>query len=187
MNKIIENLVIDLSHNPFNPELNFKCAVEYQKLNQTASAVSFYLRAAEFGLDTHKEIVYTSLLKIAECFKDQKDRQWNVTNYLLHAISYLPNRPEAYLLMSQYFENEAQWQECYTWAQMGINADHTLKILPIDVGYDGLYSLEFQKAVSGWWIGKKEESRLLFEKINKYEYISNRYKTAISNNLERIK
>ena len=187
MNKTIENLVVDLSHSPFNPELNFKCAVEYQKLNQTASAVSFYLRAAEFGVDTHKEIVYASLLKIAECFNNQKDRQWNVTNYLLHAVSYLPERPEAYFLYSQYYEKESQWQECYTWAQMGLSANHSLKPLPTNVGYDGYCSLEFQKAVSGWWIGKKDESRFLFQKLQKYENIPTAYKNAIESNLERIK
>lgn len=186
MNKTIEDLVVKLSHSPFDPELNFACAVEYQKLNQTASAVSFYLRAAEFGVDTHKEIVYTSLLKIAECFNDQKDRQWNVTNYLLHAISYLPERPEAYLLMSQYFEKDAQWQECYTWAQMGIAAKHNLTKLPADIGYYGFYCLEFQKAISGWWIGRKDESKMLLQKLDKYENILPLYKNAVKSNLERV-
>lgn len=187
MNKTIEDLVVQLSHNSFSPELNFKCAVEYQKLNQTASAVSFYLRAAEFGVDTHKDIVYTSLLKIAECFKDQKDRQWNVTNYLLHAISYLPERPEAYFLISQYYERESQWQECYTWAQIGINANHQLNHLPADIGYHGYYCLEFQKAIAGWWIGRKNESKMIFEKLNKMENIANSYRAAITANLEKIK
>lgn len=186
MNKTIEDLVVKLSHDPFNPDLNFKCAIEYQNLNQTASAVSFYLRAAEFGLDTHKNITYTSLLKIAECFKDQKDRQWNVTNYLLHAISFMPERPEAYFLISQYFERESQWQECYTWAQIGINVKHDLEPLPANLGYYGFYCLEFQKAVAGWWIGRKEESKLLFEKLGKYEYISEVYLNAIKSNLGRI-
>lgn len=186
MNKTIEDLVVKLSHSPFDPELNFACAVEYQKLNQTASAVSFYLRAAEFGVDTHKEVVYTSLLKIAECFKDQKDRQWNVTNYLLHAVSYLPERPEAYFLMSQYYERENQWQECYTWSQMGISAKHNLIKLPADVGYYGFYCLEFQKAISGWWIGRKDESKILLQKLDKYENILPLYKNIVKSNLERI-
>jgi hypothetical protein len=186
MNKIIEDLVVDLSTDPFNPELNFKCAVEYQNLNQTASAVSFYLRAAEFGIDTHKEIVYTSLLKIAECFNDQKDRQWNVTNYLLHAVAYMPERPEAYFLMSQYFDRLGEWQECYTWASMGIVAKHNLPALPANVNYEGFYSLEFEKAVSAWWIGRKEESKLLFEKVKKVEYLSEKYKSAIEHNLQKV-
>lgn len=187
MNEKIENLVVQLSTDPFNPKLNFDCAVEYQNLNQTASAVSFYLRAAEFGADTHKEIVYASLLKMAECFSDQKDRQWNVTNYLLHAVAYLPERPEGYFLMARYFEQNASWQESYTWSSMGINANHTLPALPVYVGYDGFYCLEFEKAVTGWWIGKKDESKMLFEKLLKLEYISQKYINAINYNLEKIK
>lgn len=186
MNEIIEKLVVELSTDPFNPELNFKCAVEYQKLNQTASAVSFYLRAAEFGYDTHKNIVYTSLLKIAECFNDQSDRQWNVTNYLLHAVAYLPERPEGYFLMAQYLDRTAQWQECYTWAQMGINAKHNLDALPEKVGYEGFYCLEFEKAIAGWWTGRKDESKILFEKILQLEYVTDVYKESIKYNLKQI-
>ena len=61
--KNIENLIIELSKDPFNPEINFKCAVEYEKLNQTASAVSFYLRCAEYGYEDVEanEYVYASL------------------------------------------------------------------------------------------------------------------------------
>lgn len=186
MNETIEKLVVELSTAPFDPELNFKCAVEYQRLNQTASAVSFYLRAAEFGIDTHKDIVYTSLLKIAECFNDQKDRQWNVTNYLLHAVAYLPERPEAYFLISQYYDRAGEWQECYTWAKMGINARHDLPKLPTDTAYEGFYCLDFERAVSSWWIGRKDESKMLFEKLQKIENISNKYKEAIKYNLEKV-
>jgi hypothetical protein len=50
----IEELVVGLSHDPFNPDLNFAVAVEYEKQNQTASAVSFYLRTAEYGEITHQ-------------------------------------------------------------------------------------------------------------------------------------
>jgi len=78
-------------------------------------------------------------------------------------------------------------EECYTWAQMGINANHILNNLPADVGYEHFYCLEFQKAVAGWWIGRKDESKYLFEKLKKYENISIKYKNAIDNNLERIK
>ena len=39
----IEALVKDLSSNPLDPEKNFNVAIEYEKLNQTASAVSFIL------------------------------------------------------------------------------------------------------------------------------------------------
>lgn len=182
----IENLVVELSKDSFNPVLNFNCAVEYEKLNQGASAVSFYLRAAEYGVNTHREIVYASLLKISKCFDNQKDRQWNVTNYILHALAYAPERPEAYLLMSKYFERDKAWQECYTWAEMGLNANSKVPNLPVDVGYPGKYSLLFQKAVSSWWIGRREESKNTFiDLLDNYE-MSQEYISSCLYNLEKI-
>lgn len=185
MNEKIESLVVELSMNPFSPELNFACAVEYQRLNQSASAVSFYLRAAEYGYDNSPEIVYSSLLKMAECFNDQNDRSYTVTNCLLQAIAYLPNRPEAYFLMSVYYEQVKQWQECYTFSQLGIEASkNLLSSLPVNVGYDGEYCLTFHKAVSGWWIGRKEESINLFNYILSIPKILPVYKNAIESNLK---
>jgi hypothetical protein len=181
--KKIEDLIVRLSSDPYNPEINFECAVEYEKLNQSASAVSFYLRAAEYGYGTHRTITYNSLLKIARCFDNQSDRVWNVSNYILHAVAYEPDRPEAYFMMSQFHEKKKDWQEAYTWAEMGLSKkeyDH----LPADIGYYGKYCLEFEKAVSGWWIGRSTESNFILNKL-KDLYIKEEYKNAIKYNLER--
>lgn len=182
--KNIENYVIELSKDPFNPELNFKCAAEYEKLNQTASAVSFYLRCAEYGYQTHKNITYNSLLRISRCFEDQKDRQWNVSNYIYHALTVDPNRPEAYFMASQFHEISGNWQESYTWACIGLTKQKYEPLL-VDVGYEGIYCLEFQKAVSGWWIGQQKESNEIFNRLLSQD-ISEKYKLAIENNLKRI-
>jgi hypothetical protein len=188
MNKTIESLVVNLSSDPFNPELNFLCATEYQKLKQTASAVSFYLRTAEYGLDTHKDIAYASLLKIAECFDDQKDRQFNVTNYLLHAISYMPQRPEAWYLLSVFHERSGNWQESYSFANVGLMyADVNNTVLAGNVNYPGKYALLFQKYVAAWWIGRKDESIAgLTNLLDKYDMQEN-FINACIGNLERIK
>ena len=53
----IEDLVVELSKDPFNPELNFKCAVEYKKLNQTASAVSFFTAASFLAYGNNLTVV----------------------------------------------------------------------------------------------------------------------------------
>ncbi len=180
----IEDLVIELSVDPFNPELNFKCAIEYQNINQTASAVSFYLRAAEYGVDTHPDIAYTSLLLMANCFADQNDRVNTVTNCILQAIAHIPQRPEAYFLMSQFYERQASWQECYTWAEIGLSMSE-YDPLPADVGYNGRYVLEFEKSVSAWWIGRKEEAVSILNDLNNKD-MSEEYKNAVRFNLERI-
>jgi len=179
----IEELVIELSTDPFNPELNFKCAVEYQSINQTASAVSFYLRAAEYGAGTHPVIVYNSLLRMAGCFADQNDRVNTVSNCILQAVAHMPERPEAYFLMSQFHERQGAWQECYTWAGMGLSVPKC-KPLPADVGYHGEYVLDFEKAVSAWWIGRKEESVKLLKELQSQE-LADDYRKAVESNLER--
>jgi hypothetical protein len=180
----IEQLVIELSKDPFNPVLNFDVAVEYEKQNQTASAVSFYLRTAEYGIESHPTLVYASLLKVAHCFDDQNDRQATVTNCLLQAVAYLPYRPEGYFLLAQFHERLGQWQECYTWACIGLH--HQLNSpLPVHVGYEGQYVLQFEKAVSAWWIGRKDESVEIFNKLDAM-YLEPGYRQAVKNNIERI-
>ena len=180
----IEDLVVELSKDPFNPVLNFDVAVEYEKQNQTASAVSFYLRTAEYGIESHPTLVYASLLKVAHCFDDQNDRQATVSNCLLQAVAYLPYRPEGYFLLAQFHERLGQWQECYTWACIGLH--HQLNSpLPVHVGYEGQYVLQFEKAVSAWWIGRKNESIEIFNKLDAM-YLEPGYRQAVKNNIERI-
>ena len=180
----IEKIVVKLSTDPFNPELNLQAAVEYERLNQTASAVSFYLRAAEYGAETHVFVAYTALLKMAHCFEDQKNREHTVSNAILQAIALWPELQEAYFLMAQFHERSGNWQECYTWAVMGL---YQIKMNPlqVDVGYHGEYCLEFEKAISGWWVGRAEESKKLLLKLNSMD-LAPEYATAVKANLERI-
>ena len=180
----IEELVVELSKDPFNPALNFDVAVEYEKQNQTASAVSFYLRTAEYGNETHPSLVYASLLKAAHCFDDQNDRNATVSNCLLQAVAYLPYRPEGYFLLAQFHERLGQWQECYTWANIGLHNQLNTP-LPVHVGYEGQYVLLFEKAVAAWWIGRKDESIQILGRLNAMD-IDPGYKSAVQHNLERI-
>jgi hypothetical protein len=183
--KSIEKLIEDASHDMFNPILNFEIASKYEELNQTASAVSFYLRAAEYGYNTNPEIVYTSLLKMAHCFNDQAGRENSVTHALLQSIQYMPNRPEGYFLLSRFYERDQKWQQCYTFAEIGLLYSKTINQLPASVDYPGEYGLLFEKAVSAWWIGKKEESLNIFLELLKQD-ILDIYRNAIIYNVKRI-
>jgi len=180
----IEDLIIELSHKPFSPELNFKVAVKYEELHQSASAVSFYLRTAEYGYDKNPSLVYASLCKLAHCFEDQKDRAWTVSNCLLQAVSYLPYRPEGYFLLSRFYEKAQQWQEAYTWAEMGLRTE-TLPELPVDVMYAGRYCLEFQKAISAYWVGRPQESKEMLIRLSQMDLPID-YQKAIEENLGRL-
>jgi hypothetical protein len=185
-NKIIESLVVEVSTDSLNPVLNFNAAVEYEKLNQTASAVGFYLRAVEYGYDTDPLVAYTSLLRISICMDGQKDRNFTVSNTILQAIEFLPGRPEAYFLMSKFYEQAAQWQESYTFSQLGLlYSEQAMLELPVDVSYIGTNGLLFQKAVAGWWIGRKDESAELLKYLTTVP-LPEVYKNAVLNNLNNV-
>lgn len=187
-NEIIEKLIVNASSDALNPTKNFEIALEYEKLGQTASAVGFYLRAAEYGYKTDALITYTSLLKISICIEGQNDRKHTVSNVILQAMAYLPERPEAYFLLSKFYEKDAGWQECYTYATLGIKAlENPLVKLPVVLGeYHGEYSLEFQAAISAWWIGRKEESIERLTKLSGRNDLSYTYKVAVDDNLKKL-
>jgi FkbM family methyltransferase len=55
--------------------------------------------------------------------------------------------------------------------------------LPIWVDYPGEYALDFEKAVTGWWVGRKDESWEIFQELLKKD-IGHSYRTAIIGNLK---
>lgn len=180
----IEDLIVSLSEDPFNYQKNFEVALEYDRRNQIASAVSFYLRTVEYGPEKESPIVYASLIKMAICFSDQKDRKNAVNNSLMQAIAYWPQRPEAYFYISQFHERERNWQECYAFSEIGLSLGD-FEPLPGKLGYLGRYCLEFQKAASAYWIGRKEESIKLFLEL-KTRDVSKEYKKLLESNLRRL-
>ena len=180
----IETLVVELSTDTFNPEKNFALAVEYYNLKQTAAALSFFLRAAEYGHDTHPLLVYASLLQVSLCLSAQGQRDATVVNSLHEAIGYLPARPEAYFLLSRWYERNNDWRKCYTFAEVGLNfatSNYNLP-LPTYVEYEGPYCLMFEKAVASWWLGRKEECKTLFEHLlNNYEMAPGYVNSSLGN------
>lgn len=181
MNELIE----ELSKRPFDPEINFKVAVEYERINQIASAISFYLRTAEYGYETHSLITYNSLLKLANCFESKRNRRYTVSNYILQAIAYDPTRPEGYFLLSRFYEQNKDWQECYAFAEVGLAQKEPVISLPASVEYLGRFCLTFEKAVSGWWIGRSKESAALLQDLLTQDLPSN-YRSSIEYNLKQI-
>lgn len=188
-NDVIERLIVEASEDPLNPMKNLVIATEYEKLGQTASAVGFYLRAAEYGHDDDNLVAYSSLLRVSICIDGQKNRDLTVTNVLLQAIAYLPDRPEAYFLMSRFYEKKASWQEAYTFAILGQKflGVQSLQSLPVSIdGYDGSYVLAFQRAVSAWWIGRAEESLAILKWLAEQKDLTVIYRSSVEDNIKRI-
>lgn len=170
-----------------NSELNWNLALEYHALGQTAAAITYYLRAAERTAD--KLLAYECLLKIAACFDSQKNRPSHVIGCYKHALCLLPERPEAYFLLSRFNERNRWYMEAYVAAEQGLNFAKTeYPKLRSNVEYPGRYGLLFEKAVSAWWWGDSALSRKLFRKLKNdhAQELDETHYRAVENNLSRL-
>jgi tetratricopeptide (TPR) repeat protein len=185
MYKEIERLTTLLSSDSENPQLNFLIGAEYDKINQFASAVSFYLKAAEYGID--EDLIYSCLLKTGLCFERQGQRDSSVTNSFLQAIQLLPSRPEAYFFMSRFYERHGNWQESYTFAEIGLKLiNKEIPVLPHFADYFGENSFVLQKGVSAWWIGQKQESKDMFFHLANQKNLPEIQKHCVLNNFKTM-
>lgn len=174
---------------PSYDENNFAIAQYYDTIGQKASAVSFYIRAAERS--NNVLLQYEGLVRAALCFLSQGTRGLSVRGLLQRAMALLPKRPEAYFLLSRWWERDATiegWVNCYTLACMGLDiADHNSPPLRTWVEYPGRYGLMFEKAVSGWWVGQCNEARDIFADLLLNYNIDDGHKVAVINNLKHLK
>lgn len=183
----LEQFVQDTANAVFNYELG----IEYHKIGNSAAAISYFLRAAELTDDDN--LAYTCLLLNAINFRKQGRRSGSLKNQLLHAIALCPTRPEAYFLLSRYYQeyqakhsnDSNRYHESYSIAEMGLKLSNVDNPNPI-LEYKGAYCLVFQKAVAAWWISKQDESRRLFLTLLGTEKMDEEYKAACLNNLKNI-
>jgi GR25 family glycosyltransferase involved in LPS biosynthesis len=164
---------------------NFELARWYHKRKQTASAITYYLRAADRTEDSL--LAYECLLHMASCFHDQKNRNYTVKGLYQHAINLLPKRPEAYFLLSRHEEWNKMYSDSYTIATLGLNVcDFDLEPLTTFTDYPGKYGLIFEKAVCSYWWGKSQECRDLFQDLkNNYELDKTHY-DLVAMNLQNL-
>jgi hypothetical protein len=175
--------------NPNDAENNFQMALHYDSIGQTASAVSYYLRAAERApTNVYK---YECLIRASLCFNRQGSRNFTVKGLLQHAIAIMPTRPEAYYFLSRHFEREdrdGHWTDCYMMACIGEQAaDHSHPPLRTWLDYPGHYGLTFQRALSSWHCGLCEESRDTFKALLQNKNVADQFKHVIINNLKWMK
>jgi len=177
----MKDILYQYLRNPKNSSICFKLGWEYEKIGQTASAVGFYLRSTEFGTDTKQN--YEALIRIALCFIKQGDRIFIIKGFLLRAITLIPNRPEAYYLLAQTYQNNREWQEAYTTAVMGytFGLDNTKPTT--NLTYPDNWVFLFQKAVNGWQIGLFDESLHILRVLNDNPAVDGEYKNLIKNDL----
>jgi hypothetical protein len=188
-NDELKSLLITYVQNPCNPMSNFNLAVFYEGIGQTASALSYYLRAAE--RTESKLLQFECLLRASMCFEKQGSRNYTVKGLLQHALAIQPLRPEGYYLLSRFYEREKSWQDSYMIASMGNQVSNNKVIvtspLITKIDYPGDYALLYQKAVSSWWCGLCDESRFIFKSLLKDFELDSTHMKSVINNLHFLK
>jgi tetratricopeptide (TPR) repeat protein len=171
--------------NPFSGSCNLDLGEHYYENGHYASAMSFYLRTAEFS--KNDDYVYESLLLVAKCLAKLGRRITTEKGLWLNAVTFAPERPEAYLFLSEWAEARQQYHESYSYAVMGLKNAANAKELSPNVGYEAAYQLQFQKAVTAWWIGRSKESRDEFIKlVNQGPTLSERYQKMVQSNITSL-
>lgn len=166
MDKKLNQLLEEYINDPEDSNTNLLLAFHYNEINQTASAISFFLRTAE--RTRNKELQYECMLKAASCFESQGMRSISVKGLLQHAISILPRRPEAYLALSVIQETTdslSNWIDSYQTASQALEfCNFNLPPLKFNQ-YPGKFALYFQKGHTAWWTGLCEQSREIFSDL----------------------
>lgn len=184
--RILQRHIDKFIENPLDDSNTFSLAREYEKQNHTAAALSYYLRVAEFS--SNEDLIYEALIRAGKCLSSQGRRKVSEKGMYLHAISVLPQRPEAYFVLSQYHEFHQEWMEAYTMACIGESFKNNRKTTITDVGYVGEYVLPFQRAVAAWWIGKGMEAREIFHHLseNYFDVMTPFYQKLLQQNITSL-
>lgn len=165
----IESLLFSFAMDPENPEKNYYLARSYQDIGQTAAAISYYLRAAERS--DNKELSYECILQAGNCFQKQGNRDKTVIDLYKMAISILPERSEAYLCLSRFYEWSKNYRDAYLYSEMGLKTCNfegaSLRTNVHEPIFSADYGLLFEKAVSAYWIGRSQESKDIFRYLRK--------------------
>jgi tetratricopeptide (TPR) repeat protein len=177
----LESFILD----PYNSDKNFDLGEFYFNQGHTASALAFYLRSAEYS--KNDDLTYESLLMVAKCLSIQGRRGTTEKGLWLNAVTFAPQRPEAYLFLSELAEGKQQYHESYSYAIMGLTNKENAKEITPNVGYENSYQLQFQKAVTAWWIGRSQESRDEFIKlVNQGPSLSQKYQKLVQSNITSL-
>jgi hypothetical protein len=180
------NELIEFSLDTENAEKNYNLAVWYENQKQYAPAHTYYLRAAERSTDDL--LSYKALIRSSFCYKAQGSRDGTEKIALENAMNLLPQRPEAYYLLSLLYERKEEWQNSYSYANLGLQC-YNQGIKDNDIPeYMGKYLLIFQKAVAAWWWGKGKECRELLHSLvdNYWDIMDENHKRAVEDNITRL-
>lgn len=162
-------------NDPYNASKAFDMGNYYFTLGHYASAMSFFLRAAEYSKDD--EVTYDSLIMVAKSLSTLGRRKVTELGLWQNALSLNPNRSDAYLHLSEYYEQTQNYHQAYSHAIMGLEKD------------SGAYYWEliFQKAVTAWWIGRGQEARDTFAYLaDNAKNLTEKYQKLVQTNITSL-
>jgi predicted O-methyltransferase YrrM len=162
---MLEALLNEYIMDTENPILNYKIGREYEKIGQTAAAVSYFLRASERTSD--KVLSYECLIRIGKAFEKQQNRNFTVKCTYRSAIACCPDRPEAYYFLAKHYNAEQNYTESYLLCRLAEFNCKEESYSDLGVDYPGRYGLYYYEAIASWWYGKNPEARNLFDKLNR--------------------
>ena len=165
-----------------DPIANFNLGLEYEELGQSASAITYFLRAAERTNDD--TLAYESLIHMGHLYDTQGKRERTVMSCLRKAIGLLPERPEAYYYACRLFNWGSEYDQGYMYSSLALKFCnfHRTPLLNINYLEHDQYEvcLLFEKGISAWWWGRVEESkRILMDLYNNKQYILPRYQQTV--------
>ncbi len=182
MNKDLKYWLDKYISDPKNPDYNYWLGWEYEKLGQHASAHTYYLRCAE--LTTCMDLACECIIKTWCTLHNQKRRPFYCEQQLLLAVAEFPNRPEPYYFLSKLESDKENWKASYAWASIAYaNCDFNRPPFRTDVGYPGNFAILFQKAFTGWYTGRMEESKELWIKLYNDDSLNPEHRQTAINNL----
>ena len=155
----IKSGIEKIINTPYEDKQNFDLGYSYENEGQYASAVSFYLRCAEFS--SKNLLISESLIRASLCISKQKGRDEKEYYLIKHAISICPDALEPRFIFCLYNSWRGNWLDCYKEACTALNIETKKKFI-IDVGYEYKISFLYQKALSGIEIGKTNEAREIY-------------------------
>jgi tetratricopeptide (TPR) repeat protein len=170
--------------NPDKDDNNFALGWLYFSKQQFPSALSFFLRCAEFS--ENKDLVYESLIMVGKCLFLQGNRDTSTKTAFKNAIAYCPERPEAYLMLSFLSERRGEWIDAHTWTSVANHNVTNAKKTNIDIGYKEEIVL-FQKALSTFHIGLHLKSKdLFYDLVNTYQDLPSELQVISKKNIAYI-
>jgi tetratricopeptide (TPR) repeat protein len=180
---MLKKLILEYINDPYNEQKNYNLGLYYYSIGQTASALSFFLRTAEWGKNSN--LIYESLIMVGLCLSRQNRRNNSELGVYLQAVRYNPNRPEAYYFISLLQERKGEWLECHVNSTLSFNLKDNACDTVYDFGWRP-YKCIFQKAISAWWIGQIDLSaELFYELADKYGYdLDESHRNSVLNNFK---